>query len=83
MNYELDEDAYQLLEVSESYVSRLCTLLDEIIMPLCQNLSPRLADNLVLGVLATVSKRLEVSFKKVRSLKEAQTLLESRFCSIL
>ena len=83
MNYELDEDAYQLLEVSESYVSRLCTLLDEIIVPLCQNLSPRLADNLVLGVLATVSKRLEVSFKKVRSLIEAQTLLESLFCSIL
>ncbi|OEU17196.1 hypothetical protein FRACYDRAFT_268613 [Fragilariopsis cylindrus CCMP1102] len=66
MNYDLNEDAYQLLEVSESYVSRLCTLLDEIIVPLCRHLAPRLADNLVLGVLGTVSKRLEVSLKKCR-----------------
>mmetsp|Transcript_11186 Transcript_11186/g.23609 ORF Transcript_11186/g.23609 Transcript_11186/m.23609 type:complete len:688 (-) Transcript_11186:122-2185(-) len=66
MNYELDEDAYQLLEVSQSYVSRLCTLLDEILVPLCRYLAPRLADNLVLGVLGTVSKRLEVSLKKCR-----------------
>ena len=67
MNYELDEDAYQLLEVSESYVSRLCTLLDEILLPLCRYLAPRLADSLVLGVLGTVSKRLEMSLKKVSS----------------
>jgi len=66
MNYELDEDAYMMLEVSESYVSRLCTLLDEILVPLCRYLAPRLADNLVLGVLGTVSKRLEVSLKKCR-----------------
>ena len=66
MNYELDEDAYKMLEVSESYVSRLCTLLDEILVPLCRYLAPRLADSLVLGVLGTVSKRLEVSLKKVR-----------------
>ncbi len=66
MNYELDEDAYKMLEVSQSYVSRLCSLLDEILVPLCRFLSPRLADNLVLGVLGTVSKRLEVSLKKVR-----------------
>lgn len=66
MNYELDEDAYKMLEVSQSYVSRLCTLLDEILVPLCRYLAPRLADSLVLGVLGTVSKRLEVSLKKVR-----------------
>jgi len=66
MNYELDEDAYQLLEVSQSYVSRLCTLLDELLLPLCKYLAPRLADGLVLGVLGTVSKRLEVSLKKCR-----------------
>lgn len=66
MNYELDEDAYQLLEVSQSYVSRLCTLLDEMLVPLCRYLAPRLADSLVLGVLGTVSKRLEVSLKKCR-----------------
>jgi len=66
MNYELDEDAYKMLEVSESYVSRLCTLLDEILVPLCRYLAPRLADSLVLGILGTVSKRLEVSLKKCR-----------------
>ena len=65
MNYELDDDAYKMLEVSQSYVSRLCSLLDEILVPLCRFLAPRLADNLVLGVLGTVSKRLEVSLKKV------------------
>jgi hypothetical protein len=65
MNYDLDEEAYQLSEVSESYISRLCTSLDEILVPLCQHLAPRLADLLVLGVLDTVSKRLEVSLKKV------------------
>lgn len=68
MNYELDEDTYKMLEVSESYVSRLCSLLDEILVPLCRYLSPRLADSLVLGVLGTVSKRLEVSLKKVRKM---------------
>ena len=66
MNYELDDDAYKMLEVSQSYVSRLCSLLDEILVPLCRFLAPRLADNLVLGVLGTVSKRLEVSLKKCR-----------------
>lgn len=68
MNYDLNEEAYQLLEVSESYISRLCTQLDEILVPLCRYLAPRLADGLVLGVLDTVSKRLEVSLKKVRGL---------------
>ncbi|KAL3908410.1 MAG: hypothetical protein SGILL_008492 [Bacillariaceae sp.] len=66
MNYDLDEEAYQLLEVSESYISHLCSSLDEILQPLCQYLAPRLADELVLGVLGTVSKRLEVSLKKCR-----------------
>lgn len=66
MNYDLDEEAYQLLEVSESYISRLCSSLDEILVPLCRYLAPRLADALVLGVLGTVSKRLEVSLKKCR-----------------
>jgi hypothetical protein len=66
MHYDLDEEAYHLLEVSESYISRLCTSLDEILVPLSHCLAPRLADELVLGVLGTVSKRLEVSLKKVR-----------------
>lgn len=65
MNYDLDEEAYQLLEVSEGYISRLCTCLDELILSVCANLAPRLSDALVLEVLGTVSKRLEISLKKV------------------
>ena len=68
MNYELDEEAYQLLEVSEGYISRLCTCLDDLILPLCSHLGPRLSDALILEVLGTVSKRLEASLKKVRLL---------------
>jgi hypothetical protein len=43
-----------------------CTCVDELILPLCSHLAPRLSDELVLGVLGTVAKRLEVSLKKVR-----------------
>ena len=83
MNYELDEDTYKMLEVSESYVSRLCTLLDEFLVPLCRYLAPRLADSLVIGVLGTVSKRLEVSLRKVseRSVVNWYPLFD-KFCLI-
>jgi len=64
MNYELDEEAYQLLEVSEGYISRLCTCLDELILPLSSHLGPRISDELVMEVLGTIAKRLEVSLKK-------------------
>lgn len=66
MNYDLDEEAYQLLEVSEGYISRLCTCLDDLILPLCSHLAPSLSDEMVLDVLGTVAKRLEVSLKKCR-----------------
>jgi hypothetical protein len=64
MNYDLDDEAYELLQVSEGYISRLCTCLDDLILPLCSHLAERLADALVLEVLGTASKRLEVSLKK-------------------
>ena len=83
MNYELDEDSYKMLEVSQSYVSRLCSLLDEILVPLCRFLAPRLADNLVLGVLGTVSKRLEVSLKKVCKLTCKRTIGISNFSFLM
>ena len=67
MNYNLDEEAYQLLEVSASYISRLCTGIDELVTPLRLHLAPSLSDKLMLGVVDTVAKRLEASFKKVRS----------------
>ena len=77
MNYDLDEEAYQLLEVSEGYISRLCTCLDELILSVCANLAPRLSDALVLEVLGTVSKRLEISLKKVshRKRRTFQTII--------
>ncbi|KAL3935765.1 MAG: hypothetical protein SGBAC_008778 [Bacillariaceae sp.] len=64
MNYDLDDEAYQLLEVSEGYISRLCTCLDDLITPVCSRLADRLTDALVLEVLSTVCKRLEGSLKK-------------------
>jgi conserved oligomeric Golgi complex subunit 4 len=64
MNYNLDEEAYNLLQLSEGYVSRLCTLLDELLGPLRKHLAPRLWDTLLLQVMGTVCKRLETSLRK-------------------
>ena len=64
MNYNLDEDAYNLVQLSEGYVSRLCSLLDELLDPLRKHLAPRLWDILLLQVMSTVCKRLEASLRK-------------------
>jgi hypothetical protein len=64
MNYNLDEEAYNLVQLSEGYVSRLCALLDELLSPLRKHLAPRLWDILLLQVMSTVSKRLETSLRK-------------------
>ncbi|GKY97020.1 hypothetical protein MPSEU_000660800 [Mayamaea pseudoterrestris] len=64
MNYNLDDDMYNLMQLSEGYMVHLCSLLDELLMPLRSYLAPRLWDNLLLTVLATVSKRLETSLRK-------------------
>lgn len=64
MNYNLNEAAYKLLQLSEGYIARLCASLDELIKPLKLNLSPRLADSLVLGVLGAAAKRLEGSLRR-------------------
>ena len=64
MNYNLNEEAYNLLQLSEGYVSRLCTLLDELLVPLRKHLAPRLWDLLLLHVMSTVCKRLETSLRK-------------------
>ena len=65
MNYKLDDAAYQLLQLSEGYMARLCASLDEMIRPLQINLAPRLGDALVLGVVGTAAKRLEASLRRV------------------
>jgi conserved oligomeric Golgi complex subunit 4 len=64
MNYNLDEETYNLLQLSEGYVDRLCALLDELLTPLRRYLAPRLWDVLLLSVLSTACKRLETSLRK-------------------
>jgi hypothetical protein len=51
-----------------SFLFCRCMCTDELILPLCQHLAPRLSDALVLGVLGTAAKRLEASLKRVRCL---------------
>lgn len=64
MNYNLDDEAFKLSQISESYMTRLCSSLEEVIEPLKMYLIPRLADELVLGVLGTAAKRLEGSLRR-------------------
>jgi conserved oligomeric Golgi complex subunit 4 len=64
MNYKLDEEAYNLLQLSEGYVARLCTLMDEMLLPLQRFLAPRLWDKLLLGVVSTAGKRLDAALRK-------------------
>ena len=65
MNYNLDDDSYQLLQLSEGYISRLCSLMDDLISDLQTFLTPRLWDALLLGVVGATCKRLETSLRKV------------------
>ena len=64
MNYDLDDAAYELTQVSEGYMTKLCSSLDELVEPLRMHLAPRLADALVLGILGAASRRLESSIKR-------------------
>lgn len=64
MNYNLNEEAYNLLQLGEGYIARLCTTLDELLAPLRTFLAPRLWDSLLLHAVGTASKRLEASLRK-------------------
>ena len=64
MNYNLDEKAYNLVQLSESYVARLSALMDELMNPLREYLAPRLWDALWLQVIGTASKRIESFVRK-------------------
>jgi len=66
MNYDLDDEAYELAQVSEGYLSRLCSSIDELIEPLRVHLVPRLSDAVVLGVLSGASKRMEATMRRSR-----------------
>lgn len=64
INYNLDEDSYNLMQLGEGYIARMCSLLDELFEPLRTYLAPRLWDNLLLQIISTAAKRLETSLKK-------------------
>jgi len=64
MNYHLDDDAYEMLQISESYITRLCFYIDELVSPLRSYLAPRLSDDLLVGLLGGASKRLEAAIKR-------------------
>lgn len=64
MNYDLDEESYNLAQASEGYIARLCHLLDELLLTLKQYLAPRLWDNLLLSIIGTTCKRLEASLRR-------------------
>eukprot|EP00977_Amphora_coffeiformis_P023403 scaffold13276_cov151-Amphora_coffeaeformis.AAC.1 len=64
MNYNLDEAAYNLVQLSEGYMARLCVLMDELMGPLRDYLAPRLWDSLWLNVIGTASKRIESFVRK-------------------
>lgn len=74
MNYDLDDESYQMLQLSEGYMGRLCTMVDELISPLQMYLAPRLWDALLLGVVEATCKRLEQSLRKVRLHKTIMAL---------
>jgi len=64
MNYNLDDAAYEMAQLSEGYMTRLCSSLYELIGSLKMHLAPRLADDLVLGVIGSAAKRLEGSLRR-------------------
>jgi len=64
LDYDLDDQAFELSQISEGYIGRMCSSLDELIEPLRVHLVPKLADDLVIGILGGVSKRLEVAIRK-------------------
>lgn len=64
MNYHLDTEAFQMAQLSEGYMSRLCQSLDELVDPMRLHLASRLSDNLILGIIGGASKRLEGAIKR-------------------
>lgn len=64
MNYNLDDAAYKMAQLSEGHMARLCTSLQDLIHPLKMYLVPPLADSLVLGVFGSAAKRLEGSLRR-------------------
>lgn len=83
MDYNLDEETYQILQLSEGYITRLCYLIDELVEPLQPYLAPRLWDALFIGVLGVTAKRLETSLRKCQFTALGALTLDSDVRDIL
>ena len=66
MNYDLDEEAYNFLQLGEGFMAHLFALLDELVQPLRTYLAPPIWDNLWLNIVGTTAKRLETLLRKTR-----------------
>lgn len=64
LNYDIDDEAFELSQISEGFVVRMCSRLDELIDPLRVHLVPKLSDDLLVGVLGGMSKRMETAIRK-------------------
>jgi len=65
MKYDLDDEGYELAQVTEGYMSRLCTSLEELIHPLRIYLMPQLSDILMIEVIGAAAKRLESALRRI------------------
>jgi len=66
MNYDLDEEAYELSQAGDGYLSKMLAAFDEILDPLRLHLSPGVSDYLLLNVIGGASKRIEAAIKRCR-----------------
>ena len=61
----LEDDS--AVNFSHFFFPRRYTCLDDLTSPLSSHLTPKLSDDMLLEVIGTVAKRLEVSLRKVRT----------------
>ncbi|KAL9189319.1 hypothetical protein ACHAXT_011809 [Thalassiosira profunda] len=64
LDYDLDDAAFELAQISEGGIGRACAGLDELLEPVRVHLVPALSDEFVVGVLGGVAKRLEAAIRK-------------------
>ena len=82
MNYDLDDDAYEMAQISEGYINRMCSSLDDTFGMFRVHLAPRLADILLLGVIGAACKRLESSIRRVSFISMIFLEVTSRSCFV-
>ncbi|KAL7554153.1 hypothetical protein ACHAWF_017554 [Thalassiosira exigua] len=83
LDYDLDDAAFELAQLGEGYIDRMCSGLDELIEPLRVHLLPKLADSLVIGIMGGVAKRLEAAIRKSKFTPLGAISLDSDVRSLL